>query len=52
MVIAAEFIVVSEYLNGSGFAEFGLSKLEIVQLAKELFHVSFCNFLCVGKTSL
>lgn len=38
MVIASEFIVLSEYLSGSGFKDYGLNKTDIVCLAKELFH--------------
>ncbi|KAI6184693.1 Nuclear receptor domain-containing protein [Aphelenchoides bicaudatus] len=47
IVISTEFIVLSEYL--AGFAELGLSKTEIVQLAKELFH-TWLTFRAVTST--
>jgi hypothetical protein len=37
-VISAEFMVLSEYLNSSGFADYGLNREDLILLAKELFH--------------
>ncbi len=45
MVVASEFTVLSEYLTESGFPNYGLNKIEIAHLAKELFHtwLTFCS---------
>lgn len=48
VVISAEFIVLHEYLNASGFIDC-LNKAEILTLAKELYH-TWLTFQSIVKT--